>query len=63
MVSKTNIFGCVIMPYRLLKVEGGFKVASPKHVFSKKPLTKSRAEKQLKAIEINYGRKLDLVFL
>lgn len=50
------------MPYHVIKVEGGFKVASPKHVFSKKPLSKSRAEKQLKAIRINYGGKRDLAF-
>jgi hypothetical protein len=59
---KNNITIYRIMPYRVIKVEGGFKVASPKHVFSKKPLSKSRAEKQLKVIRINYGRKSGLAF-
>lgn len=44
------------MPYIIIKVKGGFKVAkkeNPKEVFSKKPLTKKMAEKQKLAIEIS----------
>ena len=44
------------MPYIIIKVKGGFKVAkksNPKEVFSKKPLTKKMAEKQKIAIEIS----------
>lgn len=44
------------MPYIIIKVKGGFKVAkksNPKETFSKKPLTKKVAEKQKIAIEIS----------
>lgn len=44
------------MPYIIKKVKGGYKVAKksdPKKVFSKRPLTKEQAEKQMKAIIIS----------
>ena len=44
------------MPYIIIKVKGGFKVAkksNPKETFSNKPLTKKMAEKQKLAIEIS----------
>ena len=44
------------MPYIIIKVKGGFKVAkksNPKETYSKKPLTKKMAEKQKIAIEIS----------
>ena len=44
------------MPYIIIKVKGGFKVAkksNPKETYSNKPLTKKMAEKQKIAIEIS----------
>lgn len=43
------------MPYKIRKVNSGFKVTTPKHPqgFSKKPLTKKKAKKQLAAIKIH----------
>jgi hypothetical protein len=44
------------MPYIIIKVKGGFKVAkksNPKETYSNKPLTKKMAEKQKLAIEIS----------
>lgn len=44
------------MPYEIKKVKDGFKVCkktNPSKCFSKKPLTKSKATKQMKAIIIN----------
>lgn len=43
------------MPYKIRKVKSGFKVTTPKHPqgFSKKPLTKKKAKKQLAAIKIH----------
>ena len=50
------------MPYKLKKVEGGFKVAkkSDSKTFSKKPLTKAKAEAQKTAIEISEANKKEL---
>lgn len=48
------------MPYFIKSVKGGYKVAKkddPTKVFSKKPLTKSQAEKQMMAIGISEARK------
>lgn len=44
------------MPYIIIKVKGGFKVAkksNPKETYSNKALTKKMAEKQKIAIEIS----------
>jgi hypothetical protein len=42
------------MPIHLRKVNGGYKVSDSKfHKFSKKPLTKTQAMKQLRAINIS----------
>ena len=44
------------MPYIIIKVKGGFKVAkksNPNETYSNKPLTKKMAEKQKLAIEIS----------
>jgi len=42
------------MPYHIKKVKGGYKVKDDKgKAYSKKPLSKSRAEKQKKALQIN----------
>ena len=43
------------MPYIIKKVKGGYKVqnSETKHVYSNNPLTKLRAEKQMKAILIS----------
>tara|TARA_R100000654_G_scaffold65326_1_gene93195 strand:+ start:165 stop:353 length:189 start_codon:yes stop_codon:yes gene_type:complete len=44
------------MPYIIIKVKGGFKVAkksNPKETYSNKPLSKKMAEKQKLAIEIS----------
>lgn len=42
------------MPIHLRKVNGGYKVSDNKfHVFSKKPLSKKKALKQIKAINIS----------
>jgi len=41
------------MPYKLKKVKGGYKVASPSGTKSKKPLSKAKAEAQRRAIYAN----------
>ena len=41
------------MPYSLKKVGSGYKICSPNRCFSKKPLSRTRALKQLAAIQIN----------
>lgn len=43
------------MPYKIKKSGGGYKVTSPNHKsgFSKKPLSKSKAKKQMAAIYAN----------
>lgn len=46
------------MPYTIRKVKNGYKVclkSDPSECFSNKPLSKSRAEKQKTAIQINEG--------
>ncbi len=41
------------MPYRVSKVKGGYKVKDSKNKsYSKKPLPKSRAKKQMTALRI-----------
>lgn len=57
------------MPYKLKKSGGGYKVTSPNHKsgFSKKPLSKGKAKKQLAAIYANtkgesLEKRLDAVF-
>ena len=41
------------MPYHIKKVKGGYKVKDNKgKAYSKKPMPKSRAEKQKKALQI-----------
>jgi len=48
------------MPFKLKKRKGGFKVTTPGHPqgFSKKPLSKKKALKQLYAIKVNTGEAL-----
>lgn len=43
------------MPFKLLKLKGGYKVENKetKKTYSKLPLTKDKAIKQLKALKIN----------
>ena len=41
------------MPYRVKKVNGGYKVKSPKRYKSVKPLSKEKARRQQKAIYAN----------
>lgn len=41
------------MPYSIVKVKGGYKVASPHGTKSKHPLTYKRARQQQKAIYAN----------
>jgi len=42
------------MPYHVKKVKGGYKVKDNKgKAYSKKPMPKSRAMKQKKALQIN----------
>lgn len=49
------------MPYKMVKVDGGFKIKKNQPgrpvFFSKKPLTKKTAEKQLKALYINEKKR------
>jgi len=45
------------MPYKIKKVKGGFKVTNGTQDFSKKPLSKAVAEKQLLAITIPVAKK------
>jgi len=44
------------MPYKIIKVDKGFKVISDKgHVLSKKPLTKKQAHQQMIAVSLHEG--------
>ena len=45
------------MPYNLVKLKGGYKVQNKetKKVYSKTPLTKTKAKKQLIALKIRTG--------
>jgi hypothetical protein len=45
------------MPYKIVKVRGGYKVRSPSGYRSKKALSKARAKRQLAAIYANTGGK------
>jgi len=47
------------MPFKVVKVGKGFKVKNKEtnKVYSKKVMTKEKADKQLKAIVINYYKK------
>jgi len=47
------------MPFELHKVKGGYYVRNKntKKKYSKNPLTKTKAEKQLSAIRMNYYKK------
>ena len=46
------------MPYKLLHIKNGFKVQNKetKKTYSKSPLTKEKAIKQLQAIQIHYKK-------
>jgi hypothetical protein len=46
------------MPYSIEKVKGGFLVCDDKKCFSKRPLTKKKAEKQRIAIALSEHRKM-----
>jgi hypothetical protein len=41
------------MPYEIRKVDGGFLVCDKKRCFSRKPLTKKKAQKQRVAIALS----------
>jgi len=45
------------MPYKLVELKGGYKVQNKdtKKTYSKKPLTKTKAQKQLIALKIRTG--------
>jgi hypothetical protein len=45
------------MPYHISKVKGGFKVKHGNKAFSKKPLTKAKAERQMAAIYANEAKQ------
>ena len=46
------------MPYHLVKVGKGWKVATKEgRTLSKKPLSRAKAERQKRAVEINEGLK------
>lgn len=47
----------VYMPYKIVKEAEGFKVCSPKHCLSKKPMTKKAAMKQRVAVALSESRK------
>lgn len=49
------------MPYKLNKNGSGYKVTSPNHPsgFSKKPLSKNKAKKQLAAIQMNTNESFE----
>jgi hypothetical protein len=51
------------MPWHLVKVDGGYFVEtiSTKRRHSKEPLTKSKAEAQLKALQINADKKSTVI--
>lgn len=50
------------MPYKIKKTGSGYKVTSPNHKngFSKKPISKERAKKQLAAIHANSNESFDM---
>lgn len=57
------------MPYEITKVKGGFKVRNKNtgKTYSKKPMTKEKAQKQMAAMYANmpneeYTKKLDRIF-
>lgn len=41
------------MPYKLVKVKGGYKVKGPSGTKSNKPLTKAAATRQMRALYAN----------
>lgn len=43
------------MPYRVVKVKGGYKVSHAGKTFSKKPQSLGRARSQLRALYANEG--------
>jgi hypothetical protein len=45
------------MPYSINKVSGGFLVCTKEKCFSKKPLTKKKAQKERVAIAISESKK------
>lgn len=45
------------MPYKIVKEKEGFRVCSPTHCLSKKPLTKKQATKQRVAVALSESRK------
>ena len=45
------------MPYRIIRVAGGFKACDDKKCFSKNPLTKKQAQKQRIAVALSEHRK------
>lgn len=46
------------MPFKLLQIKNGFKVQNieTKKTYSKSPMTKENAKKQLQAIQIHYKK-------
>jgi len=56
------------MPYKMLAVEGGFKIAKKdgtkmsngRMYTSNKPMTKEKAKKQMAALEINEPQKVKM---
>jgi hypothetical protein len=45
------------MPFKIKKVRGGYKVKSPRGAKSKKPMSKTKARRQQKAIYANWKGK------
>jgi hypothetical protein len=45
------------MPYKIVGETGGFRVCDQKKCFSKHPLTKKKAQKQIVAIALSESKK------
>lgn len=52
-----KLFVELAMPFKVRKVKGGYKVASPSGTKSRKPMSKAKARRQQKAIYASYKKK------